>query len=307
MIITLAGSNDFLRGAELKKLLHKFVQDYGEAGVEKIQGDEIETGRLLDLIQAGNLFAPERLVIVKDLSANKLATEKLTDILASVGEGVDLILVESNLDMRTSYAKTLQKQTDFRKFEPMQEAQLAGWVVEEVKERGGSITRPVAAKLVDRVGGSQQLLSSELDKLLAHNATITAESVELLTEASPRSSIFDLLESAFAGKTSRMLALYREQRAQKVEPQAILSMIAWQLHALIVTKLGDKRSPQEIASMSKLSPYTVRNSQALARSLSVVQLQTLIDSVINLEITLKSKALNADDAVQALLLQIVAG
>jgi DNA polymerase III delta subunit len=188
----------------------------------------------------------------------------------------------------------------------MQEVQLAGWVVEEAKRRGGSITRPVAARLVDRVGGSQQLLSSEIDKLLTYSLEITAESVELLTEPSPRSSIFDLLESAFAGRTDRMLALYREQRAQKVEPQAILSMIAWQLHALTVTKLGGGKSPQEIASISKLSPYTVRNSQSLARSLSLAKLQALIGAVISLEITLKSKALNADDAVQVLLLQIVA-
>ncbi len=304
MIITLAGSNDFARSAALNEHVGRFIQLYGDSGLERVNGEDIEFGQLLDLLQAGNLFAAERMIIVRELSANKSATEKLDAVIAAVDQSVSLIIVEPNLDMRTSYAKMLQKKTEFKKFEPISEMKLPVWVVEVVGQRGGVISRADAQLLVERVGINQQTLSTELDKLLAYDVNVTAESIQLLTEPSPRSSIFDLLAAAFNGKTDTALKLYQDQRDQKMEPQAILSMIAWQLHILLIVKLGGNRSPQEIASDAKMSPFVIRNSTPIARSISIARLHGLLSAVINVEMTLKSKALNADDAVQDLLMQI---
>ncbi len=304
MIITLAGPNEFARSEELRRLIAQFVGEHGDIGLERVDPESLELGALLDLLQATNLFAPHRMIILRGLSVNKSLAEKLPEILASCSDEVDLIFYEPNLDMRTSYAKTLQKQTDFRKFEELKEPQLMHWLVAEASARDASLSRSDASLLIGRLGMNQQLLSLELDKLISFSPNIHREVIEQLTEQSPQSTIFDLLAAAFGGDASKAVGLYMEQRSQKVEAQMILSMIAWQLHAVIVAKLGNKRSAETIASESKLSPYVVRNASDIARRTPLKKLQQLLDDVISLEITMKSKAIDVDDAAQALLISI---
>ncbi len=306
MTFTLAGPNEFARSEELRRLITEFVSKHGDIGLERVDPESLELGALLDLVQATNLFAPYRMIILRGLSGNKSLAEKLPEILASCSDEIDLIFYEPNLDMRTSYAKALQKQTDFKKFEELKEPRLIDWLATEASARDASLSRSDAGLLIGRLGMNQQLLSMELDKLISFSPSIRREVIEQLTEQSPQSTIFDLLAAAFGGDAARAVGLYMEQRSQKVEAQMILSMIAWQLHAVIVAKLGNKRSAETIAKESKLSPYIVRNASEIARRTPLKKLQQLLDDVIRLEITMKSKAIDVDDAAQTLLISIAA-
>lgn len=306
MTFTLAGPNEFARSEELRRLITEFVSKHGDIGLERVDPESLELGALLDLVQATNLFAPYRMIILRGLSGNKSLAEKLPEILASCSDEIDLIFYEPNLDMRTSYAKALQKQTDFKKFEELKEPRLIDWLATEASARDASLSRSDAGLLIGRLGMNQQLLSMELDKLISFSPSIRREVIEQLTEQSPQSTIFDLLAAAFGGDAARAVGLYMEQRSQKVEAQMILSMIAWQLHAVIVAKLGNKRSAETIAKESKLSPYVVRNASEIARRTPLKKLQQLLDDVIRLEITMKSKAIDVDDAAQTLLISIAA-
>ncbi len=116
--------------------------------------------------------------------------------------------------------------------------------------------------------------------------------------------MFELLDAAFAGKTAQALALYAEQRALRVEPQAIVAMLVWQMHILAVVKMAGARSIEEIAKQAKLNPYVVRKTHGLARCLTLIQIKTMVAELLDLDERLKSSSIDADEAVRSYLLRL---
>jgi len=306
MTVTLTGSNDFARSAELRRLVANFVTVYTDIGLEQFDGEEHDAARMSESISSLPFLTAHKLVVLRDPSKQKKFVEQIADILKNIPETTELVIIESKLDKRLSYYKTLKKETEFREYVDLDAAKLSRWAEEYVVAQGGNLSGRDSQFLIQRVGLNQQLLQQELDKLLAYSLQITKTTIELLTEVAPQSTIFELLDAAFAGRTARAFALYREQRALKVEPQAIIAMLAWQLHVLALIKTAAGRSTEQIASEGKLNPFVVRKSQSLARSISLPMLRQQIRSLLELDLSLKTKAMDADEALQLYLLRLQA-
>lgn len=304
MIVTLTGANDFARSAELKKLVADFIAVHTDMGLERFDGEEHDAARMRESISSLPFLTARKLVILRDPSKQKKFVEQIADTLKNIPETTDLVIVEPKLDKRLGYYKALKKETDFREYSDLDAASLSRWAGEYVLARGGSLSGSDAQFLIQRVGLNQQLLQQELDKLLAYSAQITKITIELLTEAAPQSTVFELLDAAFAGRTARAFELYREQRILKVEPQAIIAMLAWQLHVLALIKTAAGRSTEQIASEGKLNPFVVRKSQALARSVPLSRLREQIHGLLELDLSLKTKPMDADEALQLYLMQL---
>jgi DNA polymerase-3 subunit delta len=306
MITTLAGSNAYLLQRELNTLIATFVAEHTDMGLEKFDGEELDPKRLPSVIQSLPFLASKRMVVLRAPSAQKPLAEQLEKMLGDVPESTDLVIVEPSLDKRTSYYKALHKKTDFKSFDALDERALANWLVGEAKAKGASLKSADANFLVQRVGVNQSLLANELSKLISYNPAVTRDTITEMTDPLPQSSVFDLLDAAFAGNTRKVLALYHEQRQQKVEPLAMMGMIAWQLHILAVVKAAGNRNPADIASAAKLSPYVVRKSAGVAGKLSGAQLKDLIRRAFELDVRLKSQPIDADDAMQEFLISVAA-
>jgi DNA polymerase III subunit delta len=304
MIVTVTGTNDFLRKDELDKLVAAFRAEYGDMAIERYDGDETTVERMRESIQSMPFLSPRKLVVLREPGKQKAFAEVIADVCSDAEDTTDLILYEPKLDKRGTYYKTLKKTTDFREFSDLDTAGLARWAAEYAQEQGGSIAAADARFLVDRVGPNQQMLRSELEKLLAYDESITHATIVLLTEPLPQSTVFELLDAAFANRTAKVFELYREQRALKVEPQAILAMLAWQLHILAVVKAAGPRSADQIAKEAKLNPFVVRKSQGVTRRLSSEHIKGLITDLLELDVQLKRTSADADEALQLYLLKL---
>jgi len=305
MIVTITGANDFARKAELDKITDAFLKDHDAMAVERLDGEEATAEQMQAAAQSLPFLTTRKLVILREPGKQKAWAEKFDDILQHVADTTDLVIIEPKLDKRLTYYKTLKKKTDFREFGHLDAYALATWAAQYAKEHRGTLGNADAKLLVDRLGASQQLLRSELDKLLAYDSAISKATIELLVEPLPQSTVFELLEAAFQGKTERTFALYREQRALKVEPQAIIAMLAWQLHVLAVVKAAGERDSDDIARTAKLNPFVVRKSAGLARSLSLTQIKQMVTDLLALDIKLKTVTIDADEALQLYLLKLV--
>lgn len=299
MIVTLTGSNAFALKAELNRLVADFVAEHTDMALQRIDGEEVEYDVIREALESLPFLASKKLVVLRAPSANKEFVEKAEALLADLGEITDVIIHEPKLDKRSVYYKFLKKNTEYMEFNELDEYGLAKWLNGQA-----DISQSDAKYLVERVGVNQQLLSNELAKLTAYNPKVTRETIDLLTEPTPQSTIFQLLDAAFAGDKKRMLRLYQEQRASKVEPQQIIAMLAWQLHILAVVETAGERSDASIASEAKISPYVVGKSRGITRNLSVQKLKDLIHNLAQLDLQLKTTAIDADDGVQAFLLRI---
>lgn len=304
LITTLTGSNYFMLHAQLAEHVRAFVAEYTDMGLEKFDGEEAEYDRMREAIESMPFLASKKLVLLRTPSANKQFVEQAEALLTGVLDTTDVIIVEPKLDKRSSYYKFLQKNTRYTEYTELDEGALARWLVERAKDQGAATSMADARYLIGRVGASQQLLAHEVDKLAVYDAQITRHTIDILVEPTPQSSIFDLLDAAFAGRTTRAFALYAEQRAARVEPQQILAMVAWQLHVLAVVKAAVGRDPAVIAKEAKLNPYVVRKTAAVAQKLSGTRVKQLVHDAVALDARLKSEALNADDAIQHYILQL---
>jgi len=306
MITTLTGPNDFARTHELQTRVAAFVTEHGDFAIERFDGEESSMQRMREGLQSLPFLTARKLVVLREPGKQKAFAEDVASILEGIADTTDVIIVEPKLDKRLSYYKTLKKSTDFLEFIELDAGGLAKWAMAYCKAHASEISQADARMLIDRVGGNQQMLQNELDKLIAFAPQITAQTIERLTDWLPQSTIFELLDAAFAGKTERAMALYAEQRALRVEPQAIIAMLAWQLHILVVVKAGaTTRSSEEIAKMAKLNPFVVRKSQGLVRGLTLNRLRDLVSDLLSIDRQLKRSSIDADDIVQLFLLRVV--
>jgi DNA polymerase-3 subunit delta len=304
MVTTLTGSNFYLLKQRLDELAGKFVKQYGELALQRIDAEESEAAAILEAVQSLPFLASRKMVIVRNGNANKSISGQIEQIIDSAGDTTDVIFYEPSPDKRSSYCKMLKARTQFEEFNELDNRGLAKWLADAAKKQAASLTQADANYLVERVGANQQLLASELDKLITYDPKISRANIDLLTEKTPQSKVFDLLDAAFAGDKERALELYADQRAQKVEPQAIMAMIAWQLKLLALAKLGVNKSSQQIAKDAGLSPYPVMKAQNLARKINDNKLREMVADALEIDEKGKTTAINLDEALKTYIMTL---
>lgn len=298
MIITLTGNNYYLTKRRLDELVEKFVAEHGQLALEKIDAEEAEGQAVLDAVQSLPFLADRKLVVVRNLSANKAAAEQIEQIIDSAGDGTDVVFYEPSPDKRTAVYKVLKSKTELEEYTELDTHGLAKWLVAEAEKLGGKINQSDAGYLVERVGNNQELLANELNKLLIYQPEISRQTIDLLTVKNPQSKVFDLLDAMFSGNRKRALELYDEQRAQKVEPQAIMAMMAWQLDLIALAMYGKGRDSGQIARDAGVSPYPIQKAQRLAAKLDEPKLKKMVRQALIIDELGKTTPLNLDEALK---------
>ncbi|HET8991713.1 MAG TPA: DNA polymerase III subunit delta [Candidatus Saccharimonadales bacterium] len=304
MIQTLTGENAYELQRGLNKIVEAFVAKYGSFAIEQLDASEADFGSLQEALTGLPFLTPNKLVVIKQVAKNSDLADKLENLSKLVPDTNTIILIEEKLDKRSSLYKFLKNKTEYIEYGNLDTFQTIKWLEEAAVQRQAKIANPVAKYLVERVGINQERLSNELDKLSLYDKHITRETIDLLTDNNPSSTIFDLLEAAFSGNGKRMIKLYDEQRQLKVEPQQIISMLSWQLHILVLVMSAKNKNSDEIAREAGLNPYVVRKSQTLSRQLSPSRISDLISNLLQIDTDSKSKNIDLDDALTHFLLTI---
>jgi DNA polymerase-3 subunit delta len=304
MIITLTGQNTFAMRQKLKELVSEFLQKHGELAVEKFDAEEAEADSIIEAMQALPFLSAGKMVVVRSGGANKGFAERIEQTINSIPDTTDVIFYEPQLDKRTGYFKVLNKQTNYEEFKDLDRHALARWLADEAKNQNAKLSPADATYMVERLGDNQQLLYNELTKLATYDSNISRANIELLTEPTPQSKVFDLLDAAFGGQKQRALRLYDDQRAQKVEPQIILGMIGWQLRLLALIKLGAGKSTAEIAKDAGMKPYPVEKASRLAAKLRSEDLRRLADEALEIDIKGKTTSIDLDEALKTYIVTI---
>jgi len=299
MIHTLTGENQYLLAQALQKRIHDFIDVHGEHALERIDGADSDLRAVQDSLGSLPFLTDKKCLVLYQPSKIAGFTDRHEALLDNPSEALDVIIIEPQLDKRTTYAKYLKKQTDMSEFASIDPYSAPSWVQDEASARGAKITRSDAQYLVSRVGIDQYRLHNELDKLISYNSTITRQTIDLLSDATPQSSIFDLLDAALSGEAEKALQLYDDQRAQKIEPQQILAMLARQLHILsIVSYAPQGGTSQSIARDAQVHPYAIEKIQKIARVIGRDRVPVLIEALRDIDRAQKTKPLDVDQAIR---------
>lgn len=298
MVVTLTGNNAHALSARLAGLVIEFAKKYGELAIERIDAEEAEGQAILDAVTNLPFLSEKKMVVVRNPSANKEAANNIEQIISSIHDGVELILVEPITDKRTLFYKILSSKTSMETFDELTPPELAEWLVDETKDQGGEIIKSDANYLIERLGQNQAQLANEIAKLITYEPKITRANIDLLTVKTPQGRVFDLLDAAFAGNKTRALELYAQQRAQKVEPQEIMSMLAWQLRLIAACALAGPKSSTDIAKDLGMSSFPVMKAQNLAKKINLSKLKELVFEATALDLRGKSASIELDEALK---------
>jgi DNA polymerase III delta subunit len=146
------------------------------------------------------------------------------------------------------------------------------------------------------------LLASELQKLCIYDPKITRATIELLTEQSLQSTIFSLLDAAFAGDMKKAVEMYREQRKARIEPHYILAMLVWQLQLLTLAVYAPDTSESTLVATG-MSPFTARKVAQLARGKTKADIKRMVVTLTELDAQIKTSA-DADAGVELYLMSL---
>lgn len=301
-MITLSGDNSFLINRKLHQLVQEFAANNGDLAVQQIDCSETEQGVIREALMSLPFLSSKRMVILRDFAGNSSLMQGWPELSEQIPETTTVVIEAINIDKRLSIYKFLKDKTDFQEYLTLSRPDLIKWLIHEAGQHDTELSRDNAEHLVNRVGANQELLANELTKLMLSDTKISREYIDQMTDQSPQSNIFDLLEAAFSSQPGHLIKLYAEQRQLKVEPQQIMSMLTWQLHILTVIKAAGNQSANEIAKTAKISPFVVRKNQAIARQLPQQQLDQLVSRLLELDIKSKTENINLDDALQYFLL-----
>lgn len=305
MIITLTGENTFAITAAERQLVAAFTEKHGAHGVEKVDAEDLTLARLPDLLQGATLFAPARLVILKNLGANKPMLELLAEALTKVPEDTVLVIADGALDKRTKFYKFLKTKSDFKEFAALGDAQLASWAQGEAIRLGGALGAAEARFLVERTGHDQWRIANELEKLVHFQHEISHAAIEQLVDATPEGTAFELLDAALAGKSARLHTLLLALKINE-DPYKLFGLLASQVHALAVVTTAGQRTPDVIAKESGLHPFVVRKTQSVARRLGPARVANIAKDVATCDMQLKSTSADPWDLLQLCLQKVAA-
>lgn len=301
MIVTITGDNSFGLRAALQKRVTEFVAEHGDLALERLDGEESSYDAIRESLQSMPFLASKKLVVLRNPGALKDFTDSAETLLASLGETTDVIIVEPKPDKRSVYYKYLKAHTQLEEYKELDAAGMAVWLVKQAKAAGGTLSTSDARYLLERAGVNQQLLGNELDKLLSYSPQVNRQTIDLLVEPTPQSTIFQLIDQIFANNTKRAMQLFDEQRQLKVEPQQIVAMIAWQLHIVALVATAAERNDATIASEAKVSPYVISKTRAITRRLSLTQIKNMVAAVMDIDARGKTGQINPDEALRNLI------
>lgn len=305
MISVFIGDNTSERDKALLSYIDQFISINGEMAIDRLNADELTFAKFIDAVTTVPFLSLRRMVLVKYLSNNKEITDKFEIITKRIADSTELVILETRLDNRSIYAKTLKKIADnYNSFTSLEGDELIHWLMNEVNRKNGIISKKDAVYLIDRLGHHQQIINSEIDKLLLYDQHISQQSIDIMTKSSPNSSVFNMVDALMQNKLDIASKIYDEQRAQGIEPQAIMGMINWQLNVLahIVASHGD--SPDVIAKRAKISPFVIKKNINIARNINKSKIVQLLDLAIATDFDIKTGKLKPDQGVHTLLIQI---
>jgi DNA polymerase-3 subunit delta len=304
MVRVFAGNNFYLIKSYVSRLVNDFIAQNGDMSVEEIDCEDAEIETIVNANNSAPLFSQKKLIIAKNIAQNKKLNEKIEQILLAIKDADDLVIVEKDIDKRGAYYKFLKKNSDFTQCDELGEDQLIDWVFKEANSMNASISRQDAKYLVNRLGLNQQLLHNELSKLIAYDKNITRKNINNLTSEKPQSSIFNLLDAAFAGRSESALKIYEEQKAQGSQPQSIFGMVIWQVNMIATVAAGGSMSPGELSTSTGMKPFSISKAAGIYRRVGREGVSSLLDRLVAADKQMKTSSVDPDEVLKNLLMTI---
>lgn len=261
-----------------------------------------------------SLFALKPMVILEN--ASFLGARNDTDFdldrvadLALANHEEKVIVFElpaRKMDSRKKKVKLLKDKATVIDCMPLDEKSQPAEIRQMMKERHLEMEPRAFDWFCANAGFSSSNLASQLDKLALYSSHLKLADVKALTTIEPTHNVFKMTDALFARESVRLLELYRVFRAQNMEPQAILGLLAGQVRFVYQVRVFMDLNYTKEQIMEKLGASSGRiwNTMRNASRFKAFQLLDNLALLSRLDQSIKSGQMDKDTAFENFILQI---
>lgn len=238
MITWFIGDNTF----DVQQAVTAIAKEF-DGTAERLDGTMLELKNIPDLLMGSTLFAEKRLVIINDLSQNSNVWEKLPEWIDRISDDIDVVLIDSKPDRRTTGYKEVKKRVVLKEFPLWGERDQVlaeAWVIERAEGLDLKLDKKLAHYIVERIGLDKWQLANGLEKLSLLE-TVTTQTINDTIDLNPTENIFQLFEQALEGRKQAVHDMIRtlELAEDPYKLFALLSSQAFQLAAVACAGKSD--------------------------------------------------------------------
>jgi len=265
------GENEFALQRQIEVVTAKFAEQYDQAAITRLDASEIEPQNLLAEIVNINMFAPRRLIIIKDAEKNKATWDMLGENLTRVPDETDLIIVAAKPDKRTKTYKDLLKFAKVREFTNLKPHEIKNWLSEEMRASGiKTDTRAIDELITATAGDSDQQarLAAEIAKFQVLGRPVDVDLVRQVVEPNLATNAFEILGLAIRGDRRRVTAELKQLRESGEDANKFFGLLTSQVFAMATAVFAG--SDAETAKKMKIHPFQLSKMRDLASQLGDV-------------------------------------
>lgn len=249
-IYLLYGEEAYLVRQYRDRLLAAMLGGGDPMNVNRYEGKGVSVPEIIDMAETLPFFSDRRVILLENTELFKAGGEKLSEYLKAPAESSSFILVEREVDKRSSLYKTVKKAGYAAEFGRQDGETLKRWVLGILKKEKKQISLQTLQLFLEGCGDDMENIRKELEKLLCYTLerdVITAEDVAEICVPQIQNHIFDMITAIANGNSDQALKLYYDLLALREPPMRILSLIGRQFNLLLqVKELAEKGYPQAL-------------------------------------------------------------
>jgi DNA polymerase-3 subunit delta len=193
-------------------------------------------------------------------------------------------------DGRLKPFQIVKKIAKSEEFPLLQGRALSDWVKRRAAELDSQISPRVTELLVRAVGPDLWRMDMEIQKLIAYNPEITAESVELLVKSEQIGDIFALVDAIGEKRRPQALQIAHLLLSTGGTEFYLLTMIARQLRNIMLAKdlMERKFQVKLIAEKVGLHPFVAEKACKQAANFDMQSLRSMYEEILAADLRLKN-------------------
>lgn len=310
-LLLLHGEESYFLDQAVRRIIEASVPtDARDFNFTQFQGKETRGESVLDTLRTFPVFAPLRLVLIKD--AQNVPAAELDVLQSYLSEAVPeaiLLLTADKIDSRRKFYQSFKKYGTILEYKKLYDNQIPGFVRDRARDAGRSFTEDAMALFCKRAGVGLSEIATELSKLFTYMGKrdpVDVADVEAIVSDTHVDSVFDLTNAMGQRRGTEALRLLARLLAEGTAPLLILSMMVRHYRQLWMLKeLSDQGVPrQELARRVKINPYFLDGLMVQTRQFSGGQLRRAFDLFLETDLALKSSGAHPSALLEQVILEI---
>ncbi len=275
------------------KLTAKKLLEQGTFEYISVDGEKTESSKIIDIFSSQSLFNKARVILIKRLYRNKdkenLIPLLLEQIEKESGNNV-IIWEDQKVSSITKYVKFFKTKNQLEEYNKLTKPSFNKYAKQLCSEYGLDINNELINTLCVYSNYNIERLENSIKKLklLSLDNKISKEDIDSITIDTLEEDIWKLLDEMNSSQ-GKPLYILEKIFTQGVDSKYILPMIARNLRLVALTKyLISKGSTfQQIASLLKIPPFTVRPLVEASNKYDWDKIRNKYEKLCNLDYEIK--------------------